>query len=238
MARKRKHHTAAFEAQVALAAVKAGRTANEVAAQYGVHPTLIHVWKKQLLAGAVLVFANGVRVEGVADAQAKKAELFEQIGRLPEQTELSVRRQCVLLGLSRSTLNYQPAAETQENLALMRRIDEQYTAPPYYGSRRMTVWLVPRGKEVNRKRVHRLMRVMGESILGVVVVAENTATDAPDHRTMPLHQNRKSLLFSAAEIAFQQLSIRQFRLCVQQRRITKLLNDVTDRSGPCSLPAR
>jgi putative transposase len=66
-----------------------------------------------------------------------------------------------LLGLNRSTLYYQPAAETAQNLALMRRIDEQYTARPYYGSRRMTVWLVQQGEEVNRKRVRRLMRLMG-----------------------------------------------------------------------------
>src|ERR1700693_5873657 len=54
MAGKRKHHTAAFKAQVALATLKADRTINELAAQHGVHPTLIHSWKKQLLAGAAL----------------------------------------------------------------------------------------------------------------------------------------------------------------------------------------
>jgi len=79
----------------------------------------------------------------------------------PEHATLSVRRQCGLLGLSRATLYYEPAAETEENLALMRRIDAQYTARPYYGSRRMTVWLVKQGEEVNRKRVQRLMRLMG-----------------------------------------------------------------------------
>ena len=74
---------------------------------------------------------------------------------------LSVRRQCELLGLSRSSLYYEPAGETVENLRLMRRIDEQYTARPFYGSRRMTRWLIERGEEVNRKRVQRLMRAMG-----------------------------------------------------------------------------
>jgi putative transposase len=66
-----------------------------------------------------------------------------------------------LLGLNRSSLSYVPAQETDENLRLMRRIDEQYTACPFYGSRRMTAWLVEQGEEVNRKRVQRLMRVMG-----------------------------------------------------------------------------
>jgi putative transposase len=74
---------------------------------------------------------------------------------------LSVRRQCELLGLSRSSLYYEPGGEAAEDLRLMRRIDEQYTARPFYGSRRMTIWLNEQGEEVNRKRVQRLMRLMG-----------------------------------------------------------------------------
>jgi putative transposase len=74
---------------------------------------------------------------------------------------LSLRRQCELLGLSRASLYYEPVPEAAENLRLMRRIDEQYTARPYYGSRRMTAWLTAQGEAVNRKRVQRLMRLMG-----------------------------------------------------------------------------
>jgi putative transposase len=65
-----------------------------------------------------------------------------------------------LLGLSRSSLYYEPAEESPENLRLMRRIDEEYTAHPFYGSRKMTGWLVQQGEVVNRKRVQRLMRLM------------------------------------------------------------------------------
>src|SRR5947209_16911406 len=86
MAGKRKQHTAAFKAQVALAALKADKTVNELASQYGVHPTLIHTWKKQLLEGADQVFGNG-RQTAVVDAEAEKAELFEQIGRLQMELE-------------------------------------------------------------------------------------------------------------------------------------------------------
>ena len=78
---KRKQHTAAFKAQVALAALKGDRTVNELAGQFGVHPTLIHTWKKQLLQGAEAVFASGVRADA-GDAEARQAELYEQIGRL------------------------------------------------------------------------------------------------------------------------------------------------------------
>ena len=86
MAGKRKQHTAAFKAQVALAALKGDKTVNELAGQYGVHPTLIHTWKKQLLAGADQVFSNGSKA-ATADAEAEKAELFEQIGRLKMELE-------------------------------------------------------------------------------------------------------------------------------------------------------
>jgi len=86
MAGKRKQHTAAFKAQVALAAVKGDKTVNELASPYGVHPTLIHAWKKQLLAGADQVFGNGTRA-AAAGAEAEKAELFEQIGRLKMELE-------------------------------------------------------------------------------------------------------------------------------------------------------
>jgi transposase-like protein len=102
MAGKRKHHTAAFKAQVALAAIRGDRTVNELAGQFGVHPTLIHAWKKQLLAGAEVVFANGngngVGVKGdAADGEARQAELYEQIGRLKMELEW-VKKKAAALG--------------------------------------------------------------------------------------------------------------------------------------------
>jgi putative transposase len=75
--------------------------------------------------------------------------------------DLSVRRQCELLGLNRSSFYYQPAAETAENLRLMRLIDELYTECPFYGSRKFTKSLQGAGEVVNRKRVQRLLRLMG-----------------------------------------------------------------------------
>ncbi len=74
---------------------------------------------------------------------------------------LSVSQQCELLGLSRSSYYYEPATESAENLALMELIDREYTAHPFLGSRRLRSWLRGEGQRVNRKRVQRLMRLMG-----------------------------------------------------------------------------
>ena len=86
MAAKRKVHTASFKAQVALAAHKGDRTVNELAGHYGVHPTLIHGWKKQLLAGAESVFGNPTKAAS-AGGEVRPSELFEQIGRLKMELE-------------------------------------------------------------------------------------------------------------------------------------------------------
>jgi transposase-like protein len=86
MAGKRQVHTAGFKAQVALAAYKGDRTVNELAGHYGVHPTLIHGWKKQLVTGAQELFASPAKAAS-ADAEARQAELYEQIGRLKMEVE-------------------------------------------------------------------------------------------------------------------------------------------------------
>jgi putative transposase len=75
----------------------------------------------------------------------------------PNHPQLSVRRQCELLGLTRSTLYYEPAGESVENLHLMRLLDEQYLRTPFYGRPRMTAYLRRHGYPVNHKRVRRLM---------------------------------------------------------------------------------
>ena len=97
--------------------------------------------------------------------------------------ELTIYRQCDLLGLSRSSFYYQPAEETPENLALMRLIDEEYTRHPFKGSRRMTVWLrQEKGHEVNRKRVQRLMGLMG---LEAIYPRPNLSLPGCGHKIYP-----------------------------------------------------
>ena len=95
---------------------------------------------------------------------------------------LSIRRQCDLLGLNRSTLYYPGLGESEENLRLMRLIDEQYLSCPFYGSRRMTIWLRLLGEEVNRKRVQRLMRTMG---LEAIYPKPRLSAGGKEHKIYP-----------------------------------------------------
>jgi putative transposase len=95
---------------------------------------------------------------------------------------LSVSQQCELLGLSRSSYYYEPAKEAAENLALMALIDREYTAHPFYGSRRMATWLQGEGHEVNRKRVQRLMRLMG---LEAIYPKPNLSAGGSGHKVYP-----------------------------------------------------
>ena len=79
----------------------------------------------------------------------------------PKHPQISVRRQCELLGLSRSSLYYRCEPVSRYNEMLMRLLDEQYLRTPFYGVPRMTEWLRRQGHAVNKKRVRRLLRVMG-----------------------------------------------------------------------------
>ena len=95
---------------------------------------------------------------------------------------LSIRRQCVLLGVARSGVYRAPRPANDNDLLLMRRIDELYTAWPFLGSRRMTALLRAEGQRVNRKRVQRLMRRIGIAALGP---KPRTTKPVPGHKIFP-----------------------------------------------------
>jgi len=95
---------------------------------------------------------------------------------------LPVSQQCRLLAVSRSSVYRRPAEVGEEDLAIMVLIDRQYLARPYYGSRRMAAWLATQGHVVNRKRVQRLMRLMG---LVAIYQRPNTSKAAAEHKVYP-----------------------------------------------------
>jgi putative transposase len=95
---------------------------------------------------------------------------------------LSVKRQCQLLGISRSGLYYKPVGMSEEDISLMNLIDRQYLATPFYGARKIAAWLKSQGQRGNRKRIRRLMRIMG---LKAIYRRPRTSKPAPDHKIYP-----------------------------------------------------
>ena len=93
-----------------------------------------------------------------------------------------MRRQCELTGLARSSFYYEAQAESDENLLLLRLLDEQYTRTPFYGVRKMTQWLHEQGHAVNIKRVRRLLRALG---LQAIVPGPHTSRPHPAHQIYP-----------------------------------------------------
>lgn len=100
----------------------------------------------------------------------------------PDNKKVSVARQCELLGLNRTGLYYRERPESVEDGELMRLIDEQYTITPFYGYRRMAVYLQNLGFSVNHKRVRRLMRKLG---LEAIYPKPNLSKPGKDHLTYP-----------------------------------------------------
>ena len=199
MARKRRSFSGAFKAKVALAACRGDKTHGPVGGRVRSACGPDHGLEEAALGGS----GGAVRrrpQQAAAEDAASDEELYEQIGRLkmevewlkkklpsspeglrrciePDHKQLSSVRQCELLGLARSTWYYRPAGESAENLALMRRIDEQYLRTPFYGSRKMAEVL-----GVNRKRVQRLMRVMG---LEAIYPKRRTTWPGAGHKIYP-----------------------------------------------------
>ena len=99
-----------------------------------------------------------------------------------QNSSLSVAHQCRLLNVHRSGLYYRPCSESPEDLAIMRQMDEQYFKTPFYGVRRLTVWLRSLGYKINRKRVRRLMGLMGWQ---TIYRKPNTSKPDKEHKVYP-----------------------------------------------------
>jgi putative transposase len=183
MTTTRKQYSPKFKARVAIEAIRGEKTLSQLGSQFKVHPIQIAKWRKSALEQLPELFVDG-RSRKRSDDDGDKDALYEEIGRLkmeldwlkkklvcstderralvdPAHPDISVRRQCELLGVNRSGLYYQPLGESAENLKLMRLIDEEYMRRPFYGSRRMMLWLHEQGYGVGRHRVRRLMELMG-----------------------------------------------------------------------------
>ncbi|WP_439646696.1 IS3 family transposase [Salidesulfovibrio brasiliensis] len=205
MSRKRRGFTAEFKTRVALDALSGEQSLSELAAKYGVHPNQISQWKRQAKEGVAASFSGKAQKNQQSD-EARIKELHAKIGQLTvekdflqqafknlscerrrevvdkEHPMLSVRRQCRILKLQRSTYYYQPVGESMYNLSLMKRIDELFMELPFFGSRQMRNILRDEGHQVGRGRVRRLMRKMG---LMAIYQKPRTSQPHPQHKRYP-----------------------------------------------------
>ena len=115
-----------------------------------------------------------------------------------QHPKLSTVRQCALIGISRSSVYYRPKATSLGDLAIMKLVDQQYLATPFYGSRRMTVWLGRLGHQVSRKRVQPLMRTMGYQ---AIYRRPRTSQPAPGHKIYPYQLDRIGAKLSEGPVA-------------------------------------
>ena len=181
---KRRNHSPEFKSRVAMEAISGRKTIQEIAADHAIHPIEVSQWKKQLLDGASELFTRGKKSKEKEEGQAKEAELFQQIGKLQmelewlkknlscfdvhelrklvdsEHPELSISRQCALLGLPRATHYYRPTPVRASTLRIMARIDALYLEDPCSGSRRLVEYLAREGIPISRDRLRNLMRRM------------------------------------------------------------------------------
>ena len=208
MANVRKKHGVDFKAKVALSALREDGTVAELSSRYGVHASQIHAWKKTALDGVPSLFARSAaeasgpvgggrgtagvavcqdrRIDGGAGFFSEKVWCLSLAARLSlvdrSEPDLPIAAQCRLLKVARSTLYYRPLPVSMDDLRLMRWLDEQFLKTPFYGSRRMVAVMRRDGFEVNRKRVKRLMRVMG---IEAIYQKPNTSLGHPAHKVYP-----------------------------------------------------
>jgi len=188
----RRQHSPAFKVNVVMEMLKGEKTISQICSQFQIHATQAQRWKQQTLQFVQNSFNGQLFTTQLRQKDEFIEELYKQIGKLKYEVDwlkkrwalsnkdkkvlietdnpvLSVREQCTLLQLNRSSLYYRQKMNDNVDKAVMDNIDEIYTEFPYYGSRKITKALGREGFTVNRKRVLRLMNIMG-NIMGIEAI--------------------------------------------------------------------
>ena len=206
----RKHYSDTFKAEVVLELLKEAKSVAQIASEYHVHPNQVYEWRVTALKGLASLFSSDQKAETALKANYEKRlqELYAEIGRLTTQVHwlkknlashltrterltlvergadriLALATQADLLSLNRTGLYYQPVPPSAAEVALKHRIDEIYTAHPFYGSRKIVVALRPEFI-VNRKAVQRHMCEMG---IAGIVPGPNLSKRSMEHKIYPV----------------------------------------------------
>lgn len=171
----RRTFSASFKSEVILEALKEKETLVVLAKRFELLPSQISGWKAEAIKNMSAVFANTnskkkeptISIESFLKKSvdwkwfSKTVALRstkEDFSMIDPKEKLRLNKQCEELSIPRSGLHYKPKGKTEENLAIMKIVDEQYFKTPFYGSRKLSVLLAQKGFEVNRKGVKRLWR--------------------------------------------------------------------------------
>ena len=183
MKESRRKHSPAFKAKVALEALKEEESTAEIASRFEVHPAQVRTWKRSLMEGATDIFGG---VQGrQKDDESLIAQLYQQIGQLRVERDfldsrlgsLSVERRRAMVERQRPSLSVGATVQGAGNQPVIavlpacghltggsgadEAVRQAYLERPFFGSRRMAIWLRGQGYRINRKRVGRLMGEMG-----------------------------------------------------------------------------
>lgn len=201
----KKTYTAAEKAKIALEAIKGDLSMAQISSQYNVHVTQIRAWKAQALEALQNGFDNkSDKIKQQNEILVDK--LYSQIGQLTIECEwlkknlsnlsfeqrkimidkterISLRRQCALLNIAKSTIYYkQRPIVTEEELAIINKIDEIYTAHPYFGTRRMKKELLDYGIDVGRDFIRKAYNILG---IGAIYPKINLSKRNHQHKVYP-----------------------------------------------------
>jgi putative transposase len=212
MSKKRKSYSAEFKTKVVLELLREEETAAAIAHRYGITVQTLNQWKKRFLENASLAFDVGGATreyrEKIEKLEEENEALAKTLGKTTVERDwavgklrsldlsnkkclvtsklknLSLTRQCELLGLNRSTFYYRPVPMSEYDLSIMRRIDEIYTDVSTYGYRKIHAQLRSEGWHVGHNKVHRLMREMGIEAL-YPHKKKATSIKAKEHKVYP-----------------------------------------------------
>ncbi len=209
MKRKRRNLSSEFKTRIALEAIKGMNTVQQIAAENDLHPVQVPRWKTAMAESAAGIFERGRdQVARAADEEKQKERLERKVGQFvvevdwlkekvqgvgdrsmrkamvdPENEELSIRRQCELLGVNRNRLQRRVTDLDEEELTLARRLDELHLRFPEFGTRRMSQWLLREGRPgVTRRRIGKVMKRTG---LAAIYRRSRTSQPAPREQNYP-----------------------------------------------------